>query len=264
MQINRTKNATRNIIFGTILKIYQILLPFVIRTVIIYVLGIEYVGLNSLFIAVLQVLNLAELGVGSAMVFSMYKLLVEDDDDTISALMQLYKFYYRIIGAVILIVGLVLLPFIPKLISGDIPKDINIYLLYLLNLFATVLTYWLCAYKSSILQAFQRNDLISKVTIITDTIKYILQIGLLFIFSNYYYYVIVIIATQIGTNIFTAYIADRYYPQYKPKGQLPKEKILMINRRIKDLFTSKLGGIVVNSADSVVISAFLGLKVLAI
>ena len=66
MRIEKTKNASRNIIFGILLKLYQILLPFVIRTVMMYTIGVEYLGLNSLFISVLQVLNLAELGVGSA------------------------------------------------------------------------------------------------------------------------------------------------------------------------------------------------------
>ena len=89
MRIERTKNATKNIIFGVILKLYQILVPFFIRTAMIYSLGIEYLGLNSLFTSILQVLNLAELGVGSAMVFSMYKPISEDDDKKICALIQL-------------------------------------------------------------------------------------------------------------------------------------------------------------------------------
>ena len=87
--------------------------------------------------------------------------------------MNLYKWYYRIIGAVVLIVGIALTPFIPKLIKGDVPADINIYILYLLNLFATVLTYWILAYRNSILQAYQRVDVVSRVNIITDTVKYI-------------------------------------------------------------------------------------------
>ena len=153
MKIEKTKNASRNIIFGILMKIYQILLPFAIRTIIMYTIGVEYLGLNSLFTSILQVLNLAELGVGSAMIFSMYKPIAEDDSITICALMALYRLYYRIIGGVILVAGLVLTPFIPKLISGSVPPDMNIYILYLLNLLATVLTYWLFAYKNSILQA---------------------------------------------------------------------------------------------------------------
>lgn len=264
MKIERSENAKRNIVFGTMLKIYQMVIPFMMRTAMIYLLGVEYVGLNSLFASVLQVLNIAELGVGSAMVYSMYKPIAEDDKITICALMNLYKIYYRVIGMIILGLGIIIVPFIPKLISGHIPIDINIYILYLLNLGTTVLSYWLFAYKNSILQAHQRTDMISKVMLFTDTIKYVLQIGVLFIFHNYYYYIIVILITQIMTNIITAVVSDKMYPQYKSKGKLSKDMIKQINQRIRDLFTSKIGMVIVNSVDTIVISAFLGLTVLAV
>ena len=189
MKIERTKNATRNILFGLMLKVYQIFIPFLMRTAMIYIMGVEYLGLNSLFSSILQVLNLAELGVGSAMIFSMYKPIADDDEDKICALMNLYKTYYRVIGFIILLIGCLLTPFIPKLISGDVPTDINVYILYILNLLATVLSYWLYAYKSSILYAYQRTDAISKVNLITSTIQYIFQLFLLWAFHNYYLFV---------------------------------------------------------------------------
>ena len=263
-KINRTKNATRNIIFGMILKIYQTFVPFLMRTAMIYTLGVQYLGLNSLFTSILSVLNLTELGVGSAMVYSMYKPIVEDDEKTICALMQLYKIYYRVIGAVIAIVGGFLTPFVPQLISGEVPGGLNVYILYLLNLSATVCSYWLFAYKGSILQAYQRTDIVSKVTLLTSTIQYAIQIIILFVWKNYYLYVIVMLLTQIMNNIVTAMVAGKLYPKYKAKGKLPREEVRNINRRIRDLFTSKLGGVIVNSADTIVISAFLGLTVLAV
>ena len=143
MKLDKAKNAKRNIVFGTVLKLYQILLPFLFRSIIVYTLGVEYLGLNSLFTSVLQVLNLAELGVGSAMVFSMYRPIAEDDEAKICALMHLYKIYYRVIGAVILVLGLLLTPFIPNLINGSVPNDINVYVLYIMNLLATAFrNYW--------------------------------------------------------------------------------------------------------------------------
>ena len=230
-KIERTKNATRNIIFGIILKVYQILVPFLMRTAIIYLMGVQYLGLNSLFTSILQVLNLAELGVGSAMIYSMYKPIAEDNNAEICALMQLYRTYYRIIGFIIAVVGLILTPFIPKLISGDVPQGINIYILYLLNLGATVLSYWLYAYKNSILQAHQRVDIVSKVTLVTNTIQYGLQLLVLWLFKNYYLYVVVLLATQALTNIVTAICADKLYPQFRPKGQVAVEEKHAINNR---------------------------------
>lgn len=263
-KIERAKNATRNIVFGMILKAYQIVMPFLMRTAMIYLMGVQYLGLNSLFISILQVLNLAELGVGSAMIYSMYRPIAEDDNATICALMKLYRTYYRVIGLIIAVIGCILTPFIPKLISGDIPRGLNIYILYLLNLGATVLSYWLYAYKNSILQAHQRTDIVSKVTLVTSTIQYILQLLVLWLFKNYYLYVAVMLATQALTNVATAVVADKLYPQFSPKGPLPKGEASKINGRIKDLFTAKIGGIIVNSADTIVISAFLGLTALAV
>ena len=265
MKIERTKNASRNIFYGVILKAYQILFPFIMRTAIIYILGTQYLGLNSLFSSILQVLNLAELGVGSAMVYSMYKPIAEDDKDTICALMLLYKKYYRIIGLVILAGGMLLLPFLPRLVKTDtIPANIDIYILYGLNLATTVLTYWLFAYKNCLLSAFQRTEIQSKINLTVSTVSYVVQLAVLYFLHSFYAYTCVSLVTTVCNNLVTAKIVNSIFPSYKPKGDLSKKEIDSINQRIRDLFTAKLGGTIVGSADTIVISAFLGLTILAV
>lgn len=264
MKVERTKNASRNIVFGVILKIVQIFIPFFMRTAMIYFMGVEYLGLNSLFTAILQVLNLAELGVGSAMIYSMYQPIAEDDTDTICALLNIYKRYYFTIGLVIAVVGVILTPIIPDLISGNIPGNLNVYILYLLHLSATVLSYWLFAYRGCVLSAHQRVDVSSKITIVTNLLQYGIQFFVLLYFKNYYLYLLVALATQAVTNIIVAFSAKKMFPNYKPRGNLDKEVTRKINQRVKDLFTAKIGGVIVNSVDTIVISAFLGLTVLAI
>ncbi len=261
---NRTKNVSRNMIFSTLLKLYQIFVPFLIRTVMIRFMGIDYLGLNSLFTSILSVLNLAELGVGSAMVFSMYKPVADKDEKKICAMMRLYKKYYTMVGVFIFAFGLILCPFIPFFIKSDIPPNINIYIIYLINLFLTVISYWLFAYKNSILQAHQRLDIISKVALFTNTIQYLLQIFVICIYKNYYLYLIVSVFTQILNNLLISLVVSKKYPQYKAHGSLNKNEIYKINQRVKDLFASKVGAIILNSADTIVISAFLGLNTLAI
>lgn len=264
MKIERAKNATRNIIFGTILKLYQIIVPFLMRTAMIYFLGVQYLGLDSLFTSILQILNLAELGVGSAMVFSMYKPIAEDDDTQICALMKLYKIYYRVIGMVILVVGLIICPFIPNLIKSDLPSDLNVYVLYIMNLFATVLSYWLFAYKNCLLQAYQRTDVTSKISLVIYSIRYLAQFIVLLVFKSYYLYLIVTLLGQVVLNISTAIVVNKIYPKYKANGELDKKVVKDINQRVKDLFTAKIGVVVLTSADTIVISSFLGLTMLAI
>lgn len=264
MKIQRAQNAGRNIAFGTITRAYQIIIPFLMRTAMIYFMGIRYLGLNSLFTSILQVLNLAELGVGSAMIYSMYRPIAEDDQEKICALMCLYRKYYHMIGVVIALAGAVLTPFVPKLISGEVPEGINVYTLYLLNLAATVLSYWLLAYRSSILYAYQRTDVISRVSLITSSVKYMLQFLVLWLLRDYCIYILVMLGTQVVTNLITAAAAGRLYPDCVPRGKLDRESVREINGRIRDLFTSKIGSVVVNSADTIAISAFLGLAALAV
>ena len=261
---SRTKNASRNIFFGVILKAYQILVAFFIRTAMIYLMGVEYLGLNSLFTSILQVLNLAELGVGSAMIYCMYRPIAENNGLKICSLLKLYKIYYRIIGIIIAVVGISLTPFIPRLISGDVPRGINIYILYLLNLAATVLSYWLFAYKNSLLQAFQRADIVSKVTLITSTIQYGLQILVLWLFHDYYMFIIIMLMSQVLNNIVIAAVANKMYPNFQPTGDVSKSARKEISEKIRDLFTAKLGTVFSTSVDSVVVSASLGLTILAI
>lgn len=268
MEESRVTNATRNIFFGMILKVYQILLPFIMRTAIMHYMGMNYLGLNGLFSSILLVLNMAELGVGSAMVYSMYEPIIRKDKKEICALLKLYRTYYRIIGTIIAVVGTVLIPFIPHLIAqnarDEVPAGISIYIVYLLNLACTVISYWLFAYRGSLLTAHQRDDISSKVSLITNTFQYVGQFLVIVILRDYYIYLIVAFLTQVLTNIVVAYFSKKKYPEYLPEGELDKEIVKNINNRIKDLFTSRIGMVMVMSMDSIVISKFLGLTPLGI
>ncbi len=264
MKLERTRNAARNVVFDGTLEMVNMLFPFVIRSVMLHYLGTEYLGLNGLFKSLLAFLNLAELGVGSAMVFSMYRPIAEDDTGTICALLRLYRTVYRIIGLIIAAAGLALMPVLHNLIKGDLPPGMDLYVLYLMNLGNTVMTYWLFAYKSSLLQAHQRRDVISKVSLAVRVTEYTLKILILVYTRNYYLYLSVQLVCQLAVNLMTAACASKMYPRYTACGKLPKEKTLDIFRRVRDLFTSKLSATVFDAADTLVISAFMGLTVLAL
>ena len=264
MKLERTKNATRNIASGILLKIFDIAVPFILRTVMIYSLGVQYLGLNSLCTSILSFLNLAELGVGGAMVFSMYRPIAEDDPKTIRALMRLYRLLYRIIGSVILVLGLIMGLFLDKLIKGDVPPDVNIHIVYYMNLALTVLSYWLFAYKNCLLTAHQREDINTNVTLCVNIVQYTLQAAALIIFKNYYFYLGISLFCIVVKNIVCALFATKMYPDYYCEGDVSKELKQDIFSRVKDLFTAKLGGVIISSADTIVISAYLGLVPLAI
>ena len=264
MKIERTRNAMRNIRVGMVLRVYQTVVPFLMRTAMIHFMGVEYLGLNGLFSSVLHLLSLAELGVGSAMVFSMYKPIAEDDSERICALMSLYRTYYRVIGLVIGVAGLLMTPFVPHLISGELPQGLNLYWLYWLNLGATVLSYWLFAYRNCLLVAHQRMDVVSKITLLTNAVQQVVQLLILIYVKNYYLYVIVQLFSTAMNNVLTGLVTMRRYPQYQPRGKLEKAEIRQLNRKIGDLFTVKVGTVVLNYGDTIIISMFLGLTVLAV
>lgn len=261
MKLDRTKNALRNIIWGFLNKFIAIALPFINRTIMIHMMGDQYVGLGSLFNSILSVLNLAELGIGSALVYNMYKPIAEGDEDKICALMNFYRKCYRIISIIVAICGLVLLPFISYFIKGSWPEDINIYILYLMYLGQTVLSYNLFAYKNCLFGAHQRSDITSKVSMFLSIANLLTQMIVLVFTKNYYIYVGTAIFYGIVINIIQACFADKYYPQYKCRGQLDKQTINELKKKVMGLVSSKVGGVVINSADNIVISAFLGLAV---
>ena len=263
MKIQRSKNAINSIIFGVIYRLVITLCPFIIRTVMLYVMGVEYLGLSSLFTSLLSFLSLAELGVGSAMVYAMYKPIADEDDDAICALLNLYKKLYRIIGTVILVVGLILLPFIDNLIKGSYPDAINLYILYAIYLANTVVSYYLFGYKQSILMAYQRQDIISKISMIVQLLMYVFQIAVIFISRNYYAYIILLPIFTVITNFVNSYIVDKNYPQYKCRGRVPKEKTDEIKKNVYALIGTKLSSTVLHSSDNLVLSAFVGLTMVA-
>lgn len=263
MRIQRTKNAARNIFWGILFRLVATLCPFIMRTVLLYILGVEYLGLNSLFTSLLSFLSLAELGIGNAMVYAMYKPVARDDDEAICALLKLYKKLYQIIGTVILAIGFVLFPFVERLVNGSYPPDINPYILFGIYLSNTVVSYFMFGYKQSILMAFHRNDIISRRATILRLFMYGLQIIILFTSRNYYLYVLIFLAYTIGTNIANSLIVDKHYPQYKCRGEVPREAGAEIRRNVSALVGNKLSDIVLNSSDNLVISVFVGLSMVA-
>lgn len=246
-------------VWGIVNKLFTFLLLFTMRTVLLYLLGTEYLGLDSLFTSVLQMLNIAELGFSAAVVFSMYKPIAENDPEKICALLNLYRLAYRIIGIVILAVGLLLTPLLPKLIKGNIPSDMNLYFLYFIFLGNTVIGYWMFTYKKSLLSAHQREDLNINANTVITLCKSGLQIVLVVVFRNYYLYLLLMPVATIAENLYIAWLSKRLFPQYICRGRLDRDSGRDIFRRIGGLMVQNVCQISRNSFDNIIISAYLGL-----
>ena len=264
MKIEVKKNAKNNIVFGLLSKIILMILPFVMRMVINNTLGAEYLGLNSLFSSILNVLALSELGISSALVYNMYKPIAEDNQKKINALLNLYRKSYRIIGIVILSIGVLLIPFISKLIHGSAPDGINIYIIFIIQLINTVLSYFLFAYRQSLLVAYQREDVNSITNLITQLFLQILQIIILYATKNYYFYVICLPGFTIINNLWIAYITQKMFSKAKCEGYLDPGTLKDIKKLVLGTFIQKACATTRNSLDSICLSAFIGLTVTGI
>lgn len=261
---SRLKNSKRNIVAGLVRQIVIIGLNFVIRTVVLYTLGVKYQGLSGLFTSILQVLNLTELGFSAAVTFALYKPIAEDDRPTICAILAYLKKVYKVMGIVILVAGLAIMPFLPHLIKDGYPSEINIYFLYLIYLANAVVSYLLFAYKETLLTAMQRIDLVSNAYTLSNTIGKVLQIIVLVLFRNYYVYVFLILFASILNNLAVEIISRKVYPEINSQGTITSELRTQINKQVKAIFINKIGDVSRNSFDNIVLSAFVGLSAVAV
>ncbi len=259
MRLDIKKNAKRNIVVGIFNKTILLILPFLTKMKINSILGAEYLGLNSLFSSVISVLTLSELGFSSALVYHMYKPIAEEDQKTINALLNLYHKVYFFIGIVIVTLGVLFLPFLPKVISGGYPKEINIYVLYLIQLSNTAISYFLFGYKQSLLVAYQREDVNSIINLITQSSMQIAQIILLAKTSNYYLYVLCMPLFTIVNNLIILFFTNKMYPKAKCEGKLDDSVLKSIKKLVAGSFVQKACTTTRNSLDSICVSAFVGL-----
>lgn len=259
---NRIKNVANGIVMGLINMVITIILPFVSRTIIIYSLGTEYVGLGGLFTSILSVLSLSELGVGAAISYALYKPIAEQDVDKVNAILKLYRTIYRIIGTVILVLSACLMPFLDVLVAGDLPNGMSLHKLFVLYVINTVISYFIFGYKKVLLTAHQRYDLEVNINSIILVLQYVLQIIILLTTKNYYLYVIAFPACTVINNLVANFVIRKKYSQYKCKGSVSKQELFSLYKNVGGAFFSKLGSTIYLSVDNIVISSVLGLAVL--
>lgn len=262
--MNKTKNVVSNVAWGIISKGVNIVLPFITRTILIRKLGIEYAGASSLFTSLLNILSITELGIGSALVYSMYKPIAENNTEDICRLLNFYRKCYKIIGIITLAIGMVMLPFVDHLVKGEVPDGINLRILFLIYLANSVIGYFLYAYKQSLFLASQQVRVTSRINIVSTVFLNLVQLLSLLFLANYYVYVFVIPISTALNNIFTGLLSKKIFPEYVSKGEIYDSEKQQMKERVTGLLFQKIGNVVLKSVDTIVISAFLGLNILGI
>lgn len=256
----RTKNSIKNIIVALILNLMSIIIGLISQKVFISSLGTEYLGINGLFTNIISMLGIVELGLGSAIIYNLYKPVADNNKEQIKSLMHFYKISYRIIAIIVMFIGLLIIPFL-ELIVKDANISENLIIIYLLFLTDIVCSY-LLTYKRSILYAYQKNYIINIVHIGYLLCMNFFQILILIYTKNYYLFLIIKIAARIVENVILTKIANKLYPIL-----LEKDVTLLDAKTKDDIFTKikalllhKIGGFVVLGSDNIIISAFLGIK----
>lgn len=264
--MSRTSNAIKNTGFGLLGKIINLILAFLTRTVFIYLLGSTYLGVNGLYTEILSLLSFAELGFGSAMTFALYKPVAENDSDKIIKLLGFYKKVYRIVAGIIAILGICLLPFLPKIVKGadwlTVRELRNYFIIFLIN---TVVGYFV-TYKFSYLNALQKNYINTNIDTIVNSICYCAQVLVILTTKNFLLYLLVNSAILVVSRFFIAKYLNRKYPILKAKPEVPlsKEEKKPIFDEVKGLIVHQFSSVAVHSTDNILISILSGAGVVAV
>ena len=214
MKESRTKNSAKNLGTGVIVQVINILMEFIVRTIFIKILGKEYLGINGLFTNILTMLSFAELGIGTAIIFNMYKPVAENDKNKIRALMQLYKKSYNIIGVVVFALGICVIPFMKYIVKEAPTIKESIILIYILFLLNTSVSYFF-TYKKSIISAHQKQSIINNIDSVFYLVRSILEIIFLIITKNYIVFLIIKIVSTLSENFIISMKANKMYPYLK-------------------------------------------------
>ncbi len=253
---SRIYNSIKNIFLGIGNQILLLILTFISRIIFVRILGAEYLGINGLFSNILTILSVAELGMGSSIIYSMYKPLANNDTEKISALMNYYKKMYNIVAVVVAILGICLMPFLEYLVNTtDEIENINIY--YLLFLANTVISY-LLASRSVILNADQKLYITKIYTLLVYILQTVMQIIVLVITKNFILYLVIQVIGTFLTNLCGALVTKRMYPYIKKGDQLNKKDKKEIFKNMKSMFFYKIGGVILNNTDNILISILVG------
>lgn len=256
------KKGLLNVIVSISFKLIFLIAGIVVRRFVIKYLGIEVNGLNSLYISLLDFLAVAELGVGSAITFCMYKPIVENDNNKVSALYNLFTKLYLIIGAIIAAGGCILMPILKYLAKDYQDINVNLYLTFALMLISVVMTYPFSS-KTSLINAYKNNYITTIISNIGQLIQSGLQIIVLIFTQSFVWFLVCRIISSAFQWIATEIIARiKYGDIIKNRQKTDSHTNHEVVKSVRAMFMHKIGGILVNTADSVIISAFIGVVLL--
>lgn len=259
----RTNKAILNFMTNFLTILIGFIPVLLVRQVFLETLGTEMLGLSSLYGSILNLLALAELGIATAILYSLYKPFAENDRERVKGYINFYTKLYRLVGLVIFILGLVMLPFLPIFVQGEI-NTLDAQLYFLLFLLNSILSYLFSA-KLSILIVAQEGYKLSVALAVSKLLAAVLQIALLNFYPSFYYYLVIQLAVSaLYLLVMNLYVRKTYRWLFEGRGKVEKQEIKALIKNIKALFLHKIGEVMVFSTDNLIISYFISLTVVGI
>ena len=263
MKKSRTQKSITNTAVSFASQLIIILLGFISRRVLIYSVGVQYLGINGLMSNILTIFSLAESGIGVAIGYSLYKPLAENDVETIKSLMRFYRTVYRLLALMTAVVGVLFYPFLPVFLKDNTAPDANI--IYFLFLASSVCSY-LWSYKITLNSSDQNKYLYTIANTITQILVLIVKVFILYYTQNYIIYLCIELGSTLVKNLIFSCILDRRYPFLKEKNvrKLSDIEKHQLSRNIKSLFWGKFGYIASQCSDNLVISSIISVTMVGL
>ena len=256
---SRTYNIFRNAFVSVVCQCITILLGFACRKALIASMGLAYVGVNSLFSSIVSMLSFVELGIGNAIVFSLYKPIADHETEKIKSFISYYKKIYNYIACAIFVIGIIVIPFLDKFVTANDGISENIYVMYILTLITTACTYLYAAPKTLLIA--DQNQYIEKIIYqVCHIAQVILQIVILFVWKDYYLFLVVQIIFSLSNNLLATYITNKKYPYLKtPSRKISRENKYALFTNVRAMFLYKVGSSFLNYVSNIFISYYCGL-----
>lgn len=260
MEDSRTRNSALNIASNVGIRLLTLILSFASRTVFIYTLGAEYLGLNGLFTNILSFLALSELGIGTAISFLLYKPLAVNDIERIKTVMAFYKKCYWVIGSVITLLGVAIMPFLKYLVNLNQPIPENLYLVFFLFVLQSSVTYFFVAYKQTLIEANQKKYRLTKYEIVFAVLNCVVDIIVLLTLRNFIAYLVAKLILVVVKNLVFARRIDQLYPYLKEPvtTALTRLEVKNVFKDVYSVAVFRLGSVLFNSVTNIVTSAVVG------
>lgn len=252
MNKSRGKTVLFNVFFGYAAQIGILVLSFIGRKIFLNFLSVDYLGINGLYSNILTVLSLAELGLDTAVLYSLYKPVADNDIPKINSLLRYFRKIYVLLALGIFIVGIAISPFLEYIVKSDIGST-DLLIFYLLFLINTIVSYFV-AHKVAFLSACQEQWIQRIVTLSSNLVLQILHIVVLLLWKNYYVYVFATVGTTILNNLILNIVCNKIHPELKGKTPPQDFDREPIKSRIYSTFVYKIGGVAINNTDNILIS----------